>query len=310
MLEQALLAFVVPHIQAKDMYLYVFSDTVILAAPDLSSLLDLSSRLFLQFMSTLSLQRAEELSDLILLRGAISHGNVAESTVLVPSDRVSSVPLLDRSLATAYELEGVRKGSRIFLDPKMSIDRLSTSLKTCIINWQSIPGRGRPQSSVHEFLWPALVYLQDAQGLARLTIETNKVWLRFLRSRDWSIPEYDKVLLDFDETLKLCIRSCSVISDSASWVEALMSLLPANSSSVTDVRFEWGVWFQIMKALQEGIAHDSEFALEVAAAIRRTIAILKQVNFWDTFLIELKMPDYESFRRRLIQDFKGEIGWV
>ena len=117
LLEQTVNLYFLPVLDKLDMCLYVFSDTLVVTCPKLVDLVEPISKLFNRF---LDFQESNANRTDLWLRAAISYGKVIESSHLHNNNRVRTIPFLDTSLPTAYALESIRPGSRIFVDPKIN----------------------------------------------------------------------------------------------------------------------------------------------------------------------------------------------
>jgi hypothetical protein len=303
-LEQAIDAFFIPILEEDDIYIYVFSDTLVATCPNLNKLLKPSAKLFEHFLK-LTMEK-ENPVQLMLMRGAISNGSPEASIVLKPSARVITIPILDESFPKAYKLEGLRKGSRIFLDPGLPEVKIGSELKKLSsIKWISITGHGQPLKGVGEFLWPLFSSRNTASELSRTLIKINKIWLKLLRSKEWAIDEYDNSLLHLDETMKLFIRSLALLPTTAYIQNIIFSLLPEKKSSLINVKFEWGTWFQVLKVIVE--AKTCFISLpKLKSKIKLIKNIMKEDFYGDSFLTELEKPDYLNFKNKLEQFWSVE----
>src|SRR5207249_4035842 len=116
------------------------------------------------------------------------------------------------------------------------------------------------------------------------------------------IREYDESLLHLDETVKLLIRCCPLVANCESYVEMLLRLLPEVPSDVTATEFEWGVWFQAIRALLQIVPADSAQSQKVHDRIRKTKQVLcdNPVHmYWSEFVNELSRSDYRDFKSKL-----------
>jgi hypothetical protein len=295
LLEQALNMLVIPRMRADDMYLYVFSDTAILTCPSLSPLLEPISALFNHWVD---LQGDSGITPLSLwLRAGISYGEVLYVDHLQNSDRIRTIPFLDTSLPKAYKLETIRKGSRVFIDPAIPDDAFVGS-KDVFFRWQQITGHGYAAYNVTEYLWPAKSQ-HDTEHLARMTLKLHGWWSKELDKKEWSRDEYYESLIHLDETVKLLIRTSSAFCAGDSKRDLLFSLLPKTKSPHKNVRFEWGMWFQVLKGLVESETRCPADTHDVETAFDIVKWILAKGGFFSHFIGELKYSDYSGFGRRL-----------
>ena len=134
LLEQALNQCVAPKLSDDDMHLYVFSDTAILTCPRLNPLLEPIARVFSRFIE-MQTDIRDDPSPILWLRAAISYGKALYVDHLENTTRIRTIPFLDTSLPKAYDLETVRKGSRIFVDPIVG-DETFRAHKNWFIRWK------------------------------------------------------------------------------------------------------------------------------------------------------------------------------
>jgi hypothetical protein len=297
LLEQTIDAYFVPVLEEHDICIYVFNDTLIATCPSLEPLLNPTAQLFNHFLN-LTLNRENKPIQFMLMRGAISFGEPATSTVLKSTERVTVIPILDESLPKAYKLEGLRKGSRVFIDPELpELKSAATLGNNNIIKWISITGHGQPKRDVGEFLWPLHIPNHNIEKTCTTMFKIRKMWLNLLGTKEWEIEEYDKSIYHLDETLKLYIRALSNIPSTEYIQNALCSLLPNECKDYIDVKFEWGVWFQAIKGIIE-----SEETHKIRYNLLNKIEIIKNImqedNYWDSFLTELEKPDYLLFKNK------------
>lgn len=295
LLEQALESCVVPHLSADDMYLYVYSDTAIVTCPRLEPLLGPIADLFGYFVEL------HDMSDdmTLWLRAAISHGTCLKVDHLQTSDRIRTIPLLDTSLPTAYQLESIRRGSRVFVDPDIP-DAAFEECAKLFFKWQQITGRGQYVANVREYFWPAKRYYDNGDRLARITLRLNQWWSDELKKRVWPKDDYyDSRMIHLDETLKLFVRTCPVFCSEEQRKKVLFSLLPKTEDHGVNIQYEWGVWFQALRGIVEGGEMSRSTTGEFESAFNRVKAILTKNRYFEHFLGELEFPDYASFRRGL-----------
>jgi hypothetical protein len=276
-------------IEKQDLYVYVASDSLYVCCPSLNHLLLYAAELFNFYFSYSPEQPT--------LRGAISYGQRVESNVLTNTDRVVAIPLLDESLPRVHKLEKIRKGSRIFLDPIIPEEAIHPH-ESYLLRWKRITGKGDRANAegIMEFLWPRLVWNQH-QELVERAERVRTEWSRRLTEKDWRVDEYDRgIMLQLDETLKLFIRSLALSNGESDVQKYLISLLPETSGPKGQAEFEWGLWFQVLKAL-------CEHGGEISNDLRNRILVVKQVltneKQLGDFLAELTEDDYAAFKERV-----------
>ncbi len=209
-------------VAAKSIEIGVFSDTVLIAGGDLQDVLSASATL-LNFVLKKTLIRADA-ADVRLLRGGISYGIQLRSNYLRPAPGISVIPFFDGSLAFAYELEELRRGSRLYLDSAIAPDRLG-ELAKYTFEWKQMTGFGKPTADVREFLWPAMLYADEPDKLAELLDSSMKLWRIFLGMSPVSPDIYRATLYHFDETIKVIIRSFVTFPAQARTEEVVAHLL-------------------------------------------------------------------------------------
>jgi hypothetical protein len=297
LLEQSIDLYFVPYLEKFDMYLYEFSDTLIVTCNNLEFLLEPISKLFNRF---LDFQEDNINSQINLwLRAAISYGEIMESSRFHNDKRIRTIPFLDTSLPYVYELESIRPGGRIFLDPKISVSNFGNYQKY-FIKWQQITGRGKHIADVGEFLWPASIQ-SDNDRLAKKTMELNIRWINCLREKHWTKVEYNDSLIHLDETLKLFIRTCSVFCNKNQKNDVLFTPLPKDEDSVVDFQYEWGSWFQALKGIIENNDISDSGNLKIISSFKIIKNILKKNFYFQNFLGELDYPDYNLFKQKFYQ---------
>jgi hypothetical protein len=295
LLEQALAQRVVPFLTEHDMNLYVFSDTAIVTCPRLIPLLNPISKLFAHFIELLGERKDASLT--LWLRAAISSGKVMHVEHLQNSNRIRTIPFLDTSLPTAYNLESIRKGSRIFVDPAIPDDEFS-ECRNLFFRWHQITGHGDYVPNVTECLWPAIAY-GNSEQLAQITVKIHGWWKDAVSEKEWSKEVYYERLLHLDETVKLFIRTSSMFCYDDCKRELLFSLLPKPGARQKNIRYEWGMWFQAIKGLVEDCEANPSNAQDVVTAFRIVEGILRKGGYLEHFMKELNFPDYAAFRRTL-----------
>jgi hypothetical protein len=295
LLEQALAQCVVPKLNVDDMNLYVFSDTAIVTCPRLMPLLNPISKLFGHFIELLGDSSDASLS--LWLRAAISSGKAMHVDHLQNSSRIRTIPFLDTSLPTAYNLESIRKGSRIFVDPAIPGDEFRERANL-FFKWNQITGHGAYAANITECLWPAIAYDKE-ERLAQMTLKLHKWWSEELNKKTWSKDAYFDRLLHLDETLKLFVRTSSAFCSGDCKRNLLFSLLPTVTARRKNVNYEWGMWFQAMKGLVEDCEERTSTIDEVIAAFGIVKEILRKAGYLQHFMKELDYPDYAGFRSKL-----------
>jgi hypothetical protein len=276
------------HLAEGKIEIGIFSDTVLVAGKELSEVAFCAATL-LDFVFRKTLDRAS-LDDIRMLRGGISRGIELRSSYLPTSHAVSTIPFYDGSLAFAYELENVRRGSRLFISGDLTSDDFG-SLAGFNWYWKHMPGYGRPAAGVHELLWPALVFSGDPEGLIDLLHESFRVWRQFVSHSDIDPDVYRTTIYHFDETVKAVIRSftASSLATTRDDIRHLTSLLPGPDDLMEDcnIRFIWGIWFQVILVLCR-----LNKSKEHSDAIQFTFDELKRRNYFDKFKAETDHADY------------------
>jgi hypothetical protein len=287
----------------SNLHINVFSDTVLVASDELAVLLASAAALFYQF--SLDTFFATNIDELFLFRGGISYGEVLESESLGSSPHVDVAQIFDTSLSFAYQLERVRKGSRIFLSEETYATALHIPEVFCQ-KWQAITGIGAPTSPAFEYLWPTTLFSNRKIFGNYLSSLFNTWYLLFTSKQSWEVRAYDQSLYQLDETIKLCIRSavhCPRDAVEMIW-GSMLKLLPSHNTQLTslDVRFTWGTWFQVLWALLllDDIHKHPALAESLKHLIVENLRIMRDLKYMPTFLSELNNPDYCWFRERLI----------
>jgi hypothetical protein len=271
----------------------VFSDTVLIAGSSIYDVLSASASL-VDIVLRKTIGRANP-NDMRLLRGGISSGLELRSSYLRPSPSVSVIPFFDGSLAFAYSLEDVRRGSRLYISGDIPLDQLG-ELSRFVFSWKNMTGVGRPVSDIHEFLWPGFMYAANPDGLLELLQECIALWRSFLGT----IPEdpalYRTTLYHFDETVKCIVRSFVSFTDSndiVGIIDRLAAFLPSEEDRMDDcdIRYVWGIWFQIIYVMCRYDATSRQ-----APRIGFVFAELKRRGYLENFLAEIDCPDYDLMR--------------
>src|SRR5579859_5827918 len=154
-LEHAIQILLQPFIAASQIEVGLFSDTVLIADRSLPRVIHCSS-LLMRFVLKKTVDRSN-LTDCRLLRGGLAKGVELRTSYLRPGPRVHVIPFFDGSLAFSYKLEGVRRGSRLFLTETVSASELG-DLTKFVFRWQYLSGVGNPAIGIHEFMWPGYLY--------------------------------------------------------------------------------------------------------------------------------------------------------
>src|SRR6185437_10101039 len=119
-----------------------------------------------------------------------------------------------------------------------------------------------------------------------------------LRSKEWDPDEYAQgLMIQLDETLKLFIRSIPRLEVKHGATKYLRSILPKTSHDKSTLKFEWGVWFQALKALSECSNELSSIERQVKESVKAVRDILTREDYWDHFRAELEKPDYTLFKQ-------------
>lgn len=294
LLEQALAQRIVPSLDTEDMYLYVFSDTVIVTCPKLIPLVTNVSKLFGHFMELMAEDDSDD-SLALWLRAGVSLGTILHVDHLTNGRRIRTIPFLDTSLPKAYELESIRHGSRIFLDPTIPLDDFGQHTNW-FYRWRQITGHGDYIKDVGECLWPAIAYDTDTQ-LAQMTQLLHKRWTTALRRKLWKKEKYFERLLHLDETVKLFVRASSRFCTASRKHELLLSFLPEGKHHGKNAHYEWGLWFQAIRGLLDDPC--DRISSQVAAAVQNVTDILRKEQLLQHFTKELDFPDYLGFRQAL-----------
>lgn len=283
-------------------HISVFSDTVLVASENLQVLLSSASRLFHVFSCRSFSAKLDD--ELCLLRGGIAYGQVLTSRSITSEKNVDVAQIFDTSLSLAYRLEGIRKGSRIFLCHKTFQAAKRRSDVPCH-KWQAITGIGPPVSPAFEYLWPTALFQARGEFTAYL-LKLSELWYRlFTARRSWAVPDYDRSLYQLDETMKVCIRSTAYTPRRCLrdiW-SCLLALLPTQNRKLAmlDIRFTWGTWFQVlwMLILLQHKYPSLASTKTLRQLLRRNILVIDKHQYMPTFLGELRNPDYQWFRLKL-----------
>lgn len=274
----------------KKIEIGIFSDTVLIAGADFGDVLAGAISL-LGLVLQKTIDRADP-NDIRLLRGGISGGVELRSGYLPSTPGVHVIPFYDGSLAFAYELESVRRGSRLFMSRELA--EHSGSYQKYRFDWQSMPGFGKPAEGIHEILWPAVVHGGDLSGLSQLLYDCFEFWRNALTTEPSIGPdEYRSTLYHLDETLKCIARSFMCFGDAPNVGMPLLRLLPTSDDRMEDcnIRFVWGIWFQVILVLCKlGIAD------RYSSQVRFALNELKRRDYYDKFVAETDYPDYQIMK--------------
>jgi hypothetical protein len=280
-----------------------FSDTALVVSTSIRALMEATAQLFYVF--SLRTRDATAIDELFLLRGGIARGEILTSSSLSSGEHVEVAQIFDTSLSLAHELQGIRRGSRVFLGPETYDMAIADSIHVCH-KWQAIPGIGPPVSPAFEFLWPVRLF-EPTERFGKYLEMLCSVWYRlFTTQAEWKIPEYDSTLYHLDETIKLCIRSAAFAPRGQArqtW-DRLITYLPTENPALSslDIRFTWGTWFQILWTL---LLLKQQFTfLPSKASLRdligRNMRLAEARGKMATILTELENPDYSWFREQLV----------
>ena len=293
---------VFPYFDAKykaDIQINIFSDTVLVGCDNVLVLMRAAAHLF-HIFSKYSFS-ADCVDRLYLLRGGISYGKVLSSNSIVTAKNVVVADIFDTSLELSYRLEGLRKGSRIFL--------CSRTYRTAarypglrFMKWKAITGIGAPIAPAFEYLWPATLFKTDLDFETSL-LNLFRLWRRLFSEKPaWSIQEYDRTLYQLDETIKLFIRSAVhvPVKHLRKILDLLVSFLPSGDKSLAefDIKYIWGIWFQVLRtilSLQK--THSRQVpGKETKQLVAVNLRFIDDLGYMATLLHELENPDYEPFK--------------
>lgn len=292
-LEHAIQVNLQRSIAVGDIEVGVLSDTALIAGTGLKEVLASSAKLF-DFVLRKSLVRGKR-EDLRLLRGGVAKGVELRSTYLPPTKGVSTIPFFDGSLAVAYQVEGIRKGSRLFLNKTLAMDDMR-EVEEYVFEWTSLTGCGRPDLGTREFLWPAYALAGRPRDLFELLQECFIKWRGFLREQSDDPNEYRRTLYHFDETVKCVVRSFLAFHDRKGVEEVVADfdmLLPRNEDTMDDcnIRYIWGIWFQLLFVICR-----LDLVEAHQRAIQSTLDTLERRNYLQNFAAETFHPDYAVMR--------------
>ena len=201
-------------------------------------------------------------------------------------------------LAFAYEQENVRRGSRLFLSKHITPAHIGAEISRFVFEWTSMTGAGRPTGTSSEFLWPAYIYKADPFKLLEVINAAFTVWRQHPHAASGAIsPDfYRETLYHFDETIKICVRSVVAFRGEEiirHLAPGIASLLPHESDPMddTEIRYLWGIWFQVIYVLLVcGVADDFQ------GLINHTLSELKRRKYFDSFVAEADYDDYRIMR--------------
>jgi hypothetical protein len=286
-------------------HLSLFSDTVLFACEEISALFEAAANLYYTF-SQHSFP-ANSMDDLYLLRGGIAYGRALTSDALSSSQKVSVAKIFDTSLALSYRLEGIRRGSRIFLCEETYKSALASGSRACF-KWTAISGIGPPIAPAFEYNWPAFLLSTPGSRFCPYLNELARVWLSLFSQREiWKVAEYDQTLYQLDETIKVCIRASMLASEEVAIdvFSSLLGLLPSFTPELEeiDIRFTWGTWFQVFWAIL--VLTDKYPSIfkghDTTEILRENIFIITRKGYTKTFRAELQQEDYLYLRQRLFE---------
>ena len=301
-LEHGIQILLQPRIVAREIEIGVFSDTVLIAGASFANVVASASAI-MGFVLKKSLTRAEQ-TDFRLLRGGVAKGMELRTSYLRPNQRVHVIPFFDGSLAFAYRLESVRKGSRLFCSETLKSVELG-DLDPFIFPWKSLSGFGDPTLGVHEFMWPGYLYRNSPLELADLTTEAFRLWRRWTAEMKPAPQQYRSSLYHLDETIKCMLRSFISLPTSVTHKAIKLCaevILPEEGDlkEDCDIRFIWGLWFQVLLVLSV-----TNLFGEHAPAIARIKKELIHRNYFDKFIAEAEYPEYAPLKKLF-----ASAGWT
>ena len=281
-------------IAAKKIEIGIFSDTVLIAGHSLPEVIRGAS-LLMRFVLKKSLDRGSW-GDTRLLRGGFAKGAELRTSYLHSGPRVHVIPFFDGGLALAYQLEGVRKGSRLFFSKTLSGEELEDAAPF-VFPWNSLSGMGDSTLDIHEFMWPAYLYLGAPLELADLAERAFVLWRRYLTEGNWPRAQYQKTLYHFDETVKCLLRSFISLAGAPDVDKAIAVcakiVLPHDGDLMEDcdIRYLWGFWFQMLLVITT-----ANLAEHYEKAIALTKKELVRRSYFDRFMAEAEYPEYAAMR--------------
>lgn len=283
-----------PFIAAKKIEIGIFSDTVLIAGHSLHVVVRCAS-LLMRFVFKKSIDRGNW-ADTRLLRGGFAKGVELRTSYLRPGPRVHVIPFFDGGLAFAYQLEGIRRGSRLFFPKAIATGELGDAAPF-IFPWNSLAGMGDPTLDVYELMWPGYLYLDDPLELADLTRRAFVLWRRYASEGQWPLEKYQKTLYHFDESVKCLLRSLITLIGASGVDEAIArcakEVLPRHGDLMEDcdIRYVWGFWFQMLFVIATANCAD-----HYAQAIELTKRELVRRLYFDRFMAEAEYPEYAVMR--------------
>jgi hypothetical protein len=274
----------------------LFSDTVLIAGDSAATIIQAATQL-LDFSFAKNIQRNLP-EDIRQLRGGISAGIELRAGYLPTSNLVHTIPFFDGSLAFAYELEGLRRGSRLFLDLDVVHD-LDADMQGFIFHWQRAPGFGRPVAPLKEVLWPALASAGVFVKLEGMLTASFSFWRHATAALNPSPERYRQTLYHWDETIKIIIRSFTApqyAAEKEQVVHALARLLPSADDPMrkSNVQYLWGIWFQVFFVIALLKLQD-----QLGEAINFTVDELRARSYYDKFVAESDYLDYSPVKSLL-----------
>lgn len=285
-----------------DIQINVFSDTVLVGCNSVRVLMRAAAHLF-HIFSKYSFS-AQSVNGLYLLRGGISYGQVLSSNAIITAKNVVVADIFDTSLELSYRLEGLRKGSRVFLCNK-TYKAASRYPELPCMKWKAITGIGAPIAPAFEYLWPATLF-GSGQDFGNSLLHLFQLWRRLFTQRStWSIQEYDRALYQLDETIKLFIRSAVHAPEKhlRQILDLLMSFMPSADKSLAalDIKYIWGIWFQVLRTML--VLKQMHFRQmpkkEITRFVTVNLKLIDDLGYMTTFIHELENPDYEAFKINL-----------
>lgn len=277
----------------KKIEIGVFSDTIIVAGIEPADVFGCAASL-LDFVLRKSLIRGDA-ERLRLLRGGVSRGVALRSSYLRTGGQVHAIPFFDGSLAYAYELEGVRRGSRLFVSAEAA-PQTDPELAPHLFRWRNMTGFGRPTGEIWEFLWPGYVCRHDPPALANILRQAFSLWRGSVERRQSPPDTYRETLYHLDETVKCIARSYLAFKhrpELKAILPDLVSLLPAaaDPQDGCPIRYAWGIWFQVLFTIcQMGRAE------HYPSEVRFTLETVKRRGYLDKWIAETDLDDYAAMR--------------
>ena len=296
--------------ELERLYVGFIGDGVVVAYPDLSCVLQAAGRLMKKcldkaikkFKCKQTIGKSET-HKMTLLRGAVGRSPTGE----VPDKgcQYDTIPIIGKAFGDAFKLEQIRKGSRIYVATGLKNQCPSLPIK----HWKGITGERKctcRNETADEYLWPAEAYWPEE--LAKCVTDTYALWLKIVRSeKNWREDSYKHCPLQFDETVKVCIRSCGFARNqdgrmNSAVRQSLVRLLSEDENDAKKyVQYRWGFWFLAMEALllSKGCDKDLEGVVRNAWEVVQNARDKQATDAKNDFEKELHKPDYNCFKNRL-----------